>query len=121
MQEAPKKVALALAACAAIGVGAAGLADAASHKKHATKRHSAASTAPRSHNETVLTGDAKKSAEDAALAAVPGGTVERSSKEDPKDGAGAAYEVHVTKSDGSDVEVLEDSAFKVLSTKADDH
>ncbi|MEA2467248.1 MAG: hypothetical protein QOJ57_1374, partial [Thermoleophilaceae bacterium] len=32
--------------------------------------------------------------------------------------SGAAYEVHVTKSDGTEVEVLEDSAFKVLSTKA---
>jgi uncharacterized membrane protein YkoI len=65
-----------------------------------------------------LTGATAQSAKDAALAAVPGGTVRRASKEDPKDASGAAYEVHVTKSDGSEVEVLEDSAFKVLSIKA---
>jgi hypothetical protein len=43
----------------------------------------------------VLTGDAKTSAENAALAAVPGGTVTRSS--------------------------TEDSSFTVLSTNADTH
>jgi uncharacterized membrane protein YkoI len=99
-------------------VGAVGIADAASQKKHHHKRHSTASTPSRSNTETVLTGDTAKSATDAALAAVPGGTVTRASKEDPSDTSGAAYEVHVTKSDGTEVEVLEDSAFKVLSTKA---
>ena len=122
MRETPRKLALALAACAAVGAGAVGIADAASHKKHTTKRHSAASTAaPRPNNETELTGDKLTSAEDAALAAVPGGTVTRASTEDPKDASGAAYEVHVTKSDGSEVEVLEDSSFKVISTKTDTH
>jgi uncharacterized membrane protein YkoI len=72
-------------------------------------------------NETELTGATKTSAEAAALAAVPGGTVERSSAEDPSDASGAKYEVHVTKADGSEVEVLEDASFTVLSTKADDH
>ncbi len=43
------------------------------------------------------------------------GAVTRASAENPSDASGAAYEVHVTKSDGSQVEVLEDSAFKVLS------
>jgi uncharacterized membrane protein YkoI len=120
MRDTPKKVALAVAACAAVAAGAAGLADAASQKKHSTKRHSAASTSSqRSHNETELTGDKAQSAKDAALAAVPGGTARRASTEDPKDSSGAAYEVHVTKSDGSEVEVLEDAAFKVLSVKAD--
>lgn len=69
-------------------------------------------------NEPALTGDEKSSAEAAALAAVPGGTVERSSKEDAGENTGAAYEVHVTKSDGSEVEVLEDSSFKVIATNA---
>jgi uncharacterized membrane protein YkoI len=118
MQVTPKKAAIALAASAAAAVGAVGIADAASHKKHHTKRHSAASTSTRSNSETVLTGANAQSAKDAALAAVPGGKVTRASTEDPKDASGAAYEVHVTKSDGSEVEVLEDSAFKVLSTKA---
>ena len=117
MRETPKKAALALAASAVAAVGAVGIADAASHKKHTTKRH-ATSTSSRSNNETLLTGATAQSAKDAALAAVPGGTVTRASTEDPKDASGAAYEVHVTKSDGTEVEVLEDSAFKVLSTKA---
>ncbi|MCW2967260.1 MAG: hypothetical protein JWM71_1032 [Solirubrobacteraceae bacterium] len=72
-------------------------------------------------NETPLTGDTKTSAESAALAAVPGGTVTRSSTEDPGDASGAAYEVHVTKADDSRVEVLEDASFTVLSVNADDH
>ncbi len=122
MQATPKKAPLVLAASAVAAVGAVGIADAASHKKH-TKRHSTASTSTSTRTrgnsaETVLTGADAKSAKDAALAAVPGGTVERASKEDPSDASGAAYEVHVMKSDGSDVEVLEDSSFKVLSTKA---
>ncbi|HEU0317901.1 MAG TPA: hypothetical protein VFR49_11265, partial [Solirubrobacteraceae bacterium] len=69
-------------------------------------------------NEAVLTGATLTSASDAAIAAVPGGTVTRASAEDKSDASGAAYEVHVTKSDGSQVEVLEDSAFKVLSVNA---
>jgi Ni/Co efflux regulator RcnB len=44
-----------------------------------------------------------------------------SSTEDPAESSGAAYEVHITKSDGSRAEVLEDSSFTVLSTTADDH
>jgi uncharacterized membrane protein YkoI len=121
MRETPKKAALVLAASAAAAVGAVGIADAASHKKHTTKRHATSTSTPRSNNETILTGATLKSASDAALAAVPGGTVTRASTEDPKDASGAAYEVHVTKSDGSQVDVLEDSAFKVLSTKASTH
>ena len=121
MRETPKKAALALAAVAAAAVGAVGIADAASHKKHTTKRHATSTSTHRANNETVLTGDTATSAKAAALAAVPGGTVTRASTEDPKDASGAAYEVHVTKSDGSEVDVLEDSAFKVLSTKASRH
>jgi uncharacterized membrane protein YkoI len=66
-------------------------------------------------NEPVLTGDALTSASNAALAAVPGGTVTRASQEDPSDPSGAAYEVHVTKADGTQVEVLEDSSFTVTA------
>jgi uncharacterized membrane protein YkoI len=120
MRETPKKAALALAASAVAAVGAVGIADAASSKKHA-KRHTAASASAHANNESVLTGATAQSAKDAALAAVPGGTVTRASTEDPNDPSGAKYEVHVTKSDGTQVEVLEDSAFKVLSTKASSH
>jgi membrane protein implicated in regulation of membrane protease activity len=113
-----KYIAIAVAATAAVGLGVSGIADAASGHRHA-KRHSAKqhSTASRGA-ETELTGATAQSAKDAALAAVPGGTVWRASKEDPNDPSGAAYEVHVTKSDGSEVEVLEDSSFNVIATNA---
>jgi uncharacterized membrane protein YkoI len=119
MLDRPKKVALAAAATSAAALGIIGVADAARHTKHHTKKHSAASTTGRANGETELTGSTAQSAKDAALAAVPGGTVTRASVENPSDPSGAAYEVHVTKSDGSRVEVLEDSSFKVLSVKAD--
>ena len=57
-------------------------------------------------------------ASDAATAAAGGGTVERASKEDTADTSGAIYEVHVTKADGTEVEVLEDAGFKVTATRA---
>jgi uncharacterized membrane protein YkoI len=121
MLDRPKKIALAVVASSAAALGMIGVADAAKHHKHHTKKHSAASTSGRASAETELTGATAQSAKDAALAAVPGGTVRRASLEDPADASGAKYEVHVTKSDGSEVEVLEDSSFKVLSTKASTH
>ena len=117
MLERSKKLAMVLAAGTAAALGGVAAADAAKQHKNHTKRHSAAATAgPK--NEAALTGTDAQSAKDAALGAVPGGTVERASKEDPSDASGAAFEVHVQKSDGSEVEVLLDSSFKVLSTKA---
>jgi uncharacterized membrane protein YkoI len=59
--------------------------------------------------ETELTGDDATKAKEAALAAVPGGTVERVET----DADGATYEAHVTKSDGSKVTVKMDADFKV--------
>lgn len=66
--------------------------------------------------ETPVTGAAADSAKQAALASTGGGTADRVTTEN--DGpAGAAYEVHVTKTDGSRVKVLLDSAFKVVATE----
>jgi hypothetical protein len=62
--------------------------------------------------EAPLTGSDLTKATDAAKAAVPGATVERAET----DAEGAAYEVHMTKSDGSRVTVKLDSSFKVAST-----
>src|SRR3954465_7841951 len=70
-------------------------------------------------NETALTGDTLKSASDAALAANSGAKVEAATTEDPAENSGAAYEVHITKADGTRANVLEDKDFKVLSTKTD--
>jgi uncharacterized membrane protein YkoI len=61
--------------------------------------------------ETPLTGDAADKAKAAALAAVPGATVDRAET----DADGAANEVHMTKSDGSHVTVKLDANFKVTS------
>ena len=102
-----------LAALAALAAAAApiALATAKSTPHHAKRSHSA---------ETALTGDTKTQAENAAVAANPGATVQHSSSEDPAENTGAAYEVHITKSDGTRAKVLEDSSFTVLSTTADD-
>ena len=64
--------------------------------------------------EAVLTGDAATKATAAALAAVPGGTIQRVEN----DAEGAVYEAHMTKSDGSHVTVKLDSNFVVTSTEA---
>src|SRR3954453_9494550 len=65
-----------------------------------------------------LTGDTKTQAEAAAQAAYPDATIRRSSTEDPNDSSGAAYEVHLTKADGSKIEVLLDKDFKIIATEA---
>ena len=62
--------------------------------------------------ETVLTGDDLAKATSAAEAAVPGATAQRAET----DAEGAAYEVHMTKSDGSVVTVKLDSSFNVTGT-----
>jgi uncharacterized membrane protein YkoI len=63
--------------------------------------------------ETPLTGDNLAKATAAAKAAVPGATVDRAET----DADGAKYEVHLTKSDGSQVTVELDAAFKVTGTE----
>jgi hypothetical protein len=59
--------------------------------------------------EELLTGDTAEKVKAAALASVQGGTIERVET----DAEGAAYEAHMTKSDGSHVTVKLDSSFKV--------
>lgn len=114
---------VAVSAGAVALAGIAGIASAAT--QHSTKAASSGATGttgaqPR-HNadEAELTGATLKSASDAAVAANPGATVDRASAEDPAEAGDAAYEVKITKADGSRAEVLENSAFEVLSTRAD--
>ena len=59
--------------------------------------------------EKLLTGTAADKARTAALAAVPGGTIERVEN----DAEGAVYEAHMVKSDGTHVTVKMDANFKV--------
>lgn len=62
--------------------------------------------------ETLLTGDNAAKAKAAALAKVPGATVDR--VETDADGGGV-YEAHITKADGSRATVLMDKDFAVTS------
>jgi hypothetical protein len=63
--------------------------------------------------EELLTGSDAEKAKAAALAAVPGGTIQRVET----DAEGAAYEAHMTKSDGTPVTVKMDKDFKVTGTE----
>ena len=65
--------------------------------------------------ETPLTGDDLTKATAAAQAAVPGATVDRAET----DADGAAFEVHMTKADGTRVTVELDANFAATATEAD--
>ena len=67
--------------------------------------------------ETVLTGDIAAKVKAAALAAVPGGAIQRVEN----DAEGATYEAHMTKADGSLVTVKLDANFKVTSVESGMH
>jgi hypothetical protein len=64
--------------------------------------------------EELLTGDNAAKATAAALAAVPGGTIERVET----DAEGDVYEAHMVKSDGTHVTVKFDSNFNVTKTES---
>jgi hypothetical protein len=64
--------------------------------------------------EQLLTGDTATQVSDAALAAVPGGTIQRVET----DAEGSPYEAHMTKADGTEVTVKFDANYKVTSVDA---
>ena len=66
-------------------------------------------------NETTLTGDIAAKVKDAVLAANAGATVENMTTED--DGS-AAYEAHITKTDGTHATVKLDANFTITATEA---
>ena len=68
------------------------------------------------NGETPLTGDTATKAEAAAVAKV-GGTADVATTETDSSNSAAAYEVHVTKADGTHVSVVEDKNFNVLSVE----
>ena len=84
------------------------------HVSKATKANGSGTNSSSTNPEAALTGTTLASASTAALAAVPG-TVASATTE--TDGTGA-YEVIVTKSDGSRVKVVEDASFTVLTSAA---
>jgi uncharacterized membrane protein YkoI len=97
---------------AAFALGGAAVAGAVQNNNSTTaaQRHESR----RAGNETALTGDTAAKVRAAALAKVPGGTVDRVET----DAQGhAAYEAHMTTSDGNAVTVYINAQFEVVSTK----
>ena len=68
--------------------------------------------------EQALTGDTGTKVKAAAVKKVPGGTVERVETDVDH---GSPYEAHVTKADGTQVEVLVNKAFEVTAVNAMQH
>jgi len=122
----PKALA-ALAVAIGIAGGSYGIASAASGNDSSATSSSAAATTPAASqaapsrpwggqrpDETLLTGDALSKVSAAALAKVSGGTIVR--VETDADG-NAAYEAHMTKSDGTPVTVYVDKQYNVVSVE----
>jgi hypothetical protein len=68
--------------------------------------------------ETLLTGDTAAKVKAAALAKVPGATVERVETDADH---GSPYEAHLRKSDGTELEVLVDKSFAVTAVNTMRH
>jgi uncharacterized membrane protein YkoI len=106
-----------LAAVAAAGLGGAAIAAGAGSSSKASTTTTTTTTAKPAHTpETPLTGDVAAKAKAAALAKV-GGTVDRAETENDSSIAGAVYEVHVTKTDGTHVKVILDKDYNVLTVE----
>ena len=117
-----KKALIGVAALGALALGGAAIADAASSSHGTTTTTSSSSARPPAFNgpahgtaahedaEKAVTGDAATKAQAAAVASVGSGTAGAVTT----DYQGNGYEVTVTKSDGSTVEVHLDSSFAVM-------
>jgi hypothetical protein len=101
-----------VAALGALTLGGSAIADAASTTKQS--RSSSAGHKANGMTETFLTGDTAAKVRAAALAKLPGGTIER--VETDVD-FGSPYEAHVRKADGTSVQVLVDHTFVVTAIK----
>jgi uncharacterized membrane protein YkoI len=124
MTDKVKNVMLVAASLAALALGGSAIAGAASGGggSSSTNQSSPARSAnrapaglpPQRSDETLLTGDTAAQVRKAALAKVSGGTVERV-ETDADDNA--AYEAHMTRSDGSRVTVYVNKSFDVVSVQ----
>src|SRR5215831_19729957 len=110
---------LGVAAVVACGLtGAAVAFGAGSATKTTATTTGTTSTAKPTHTpETPLTGDVAAKAKAGAVAKV-GGTADSATTENDSSNANAAYEVHVTKADGTHVEVILDSSYNVLAVES---
>jgi hypothetical protein len=126
-----RKTFVGLAALAALALGGSALAGAATSGSSGTQ---GATTAPQGapqggpppgphvgangKQEQALTGDVAASVTKAALAKVPGGTVERVETDVDH---GSPYEAHVRKADGTELEVLVNKDFAVTAVNTMQH
>jgi uncharacterized membrane protein YkoI len=105
----------------AVGASVLGTASAQTSDSTSSTTGSSSTPAPADHGphtangitETPLTGDDLAKATAAANGAVSGATIDRAET----DAEGAAYEVHVTKSDGSKATVKLDANFNVTNVE----
>jgi uncharacterized membrane protein YkoI len=131
------KLGVTVAALAAVAVGASAIAGAASNTTTTAAGTAAQGYAPQGaapqgpapqggpprggsqHKpETPLTGDVASKVRAAALAKVPGGTIERVETDSDH---GSPYEAHVRKSDGTELEVLVNKSFEVTAVNTMRH
>jgi uncharacterized membrane protein YkoI len=112
MKHSIKQAVAAIALIAAFALGGAAVAGAVQNDNSTT---TAQGNEPGQRgNETALTGDTAAKVRAAALAKVPGGTVDQLET----DAQGhAAYEAHMTTSDGDRVTVYVNAQFEVVSTE----
>ena len=127
MKDTITKTLAGVAVLGAIGLGASAVAGAVTDTGTATAPSATAPTATTAEDsastaddaqrgtETPLTGDIAAKVKAAALAETGGGTVDR--VETDADG-NAAYEAHVTKTDGTEVTVYVNEQFAVVSTES---
>jgi hypothetical protein len=107
-------VALALGGAAIAGAASGGSSNGGGSAA-STSQSPAARLPPQRSDEQLLTGDTAAKVRQAALARVPGGTIER--VETDADGH-AAYEAHMRKADGSRVTVYVNKSFEVVSVES---
>ena len=122
------KVAATVAALAAVAVGASAVAGAASGGSSTSQSYAPQGAqpqggpppgAPAGHKpESPLTGAVASKVRAAALAKVPGGTIERVETDSDH---GSPYEAHVRKSDGTELEVLVNKSFAVTAVNTMRH
>ena len=106
----------ALAACALVGATVA-FGAGSTTKTTSTKTSTTSNAGKAAHTpETALTGDVLAKVKAAAIAKV-GGTVDSATTENDSSNAAAAYEAHVTKSDGTHVTVILDKSYGVLAVE----
>ena len=118
MTDRAKNVALVAASITALALGGSAIAGAASGGDNNSPANAPARAPGQPHQragETLLTGNTEAQVRKAALAEVSGGTIDR--VETDAEG-NAAYEAHMTKSDGTRVTVYVNKSFDVVSVES---